>query len=167
MWITRNNWITDFLLNGEFVSQSNKYYSKCILLSLLLKEPVLIEVQTWTKVLGHFCISGRFPIQTGITPPPPPKNNVGRLYLEFFPSFNFLWVGRENCEKISRKMHCFMREPRMTEKSEYCITVLGTFIHNCRCFRRPSTSLSSLVLISSYDVNGFFLSFDILLNYCL
>ena len=59
-------------------------------------------------------------------------------------------------------MHCFMREPRMTEKSEYCITVLGTFIHNYTCFRRPITSLSSLVLISSYE-----LSFDISLNYCL
>ena len=43
----------------------------------------------------------------------------------------------------------------MTEKSEYCITVLGTFIHNCSCFRRPSTSLSLLALISSYEVNGF------------
>ena len=51
------------------------------------------------KSLGTLCISGRFTIQTGITPPPHPKNNVGRLYLEFFPSFNILWVGRENFEK--------------------------------------------------------------------
>ena len=63
--------------------------------------------------------------------------------------------GRGDCKKISKRMHCFMREPRMTEKSEYCITVLGTFIHNYTCFRRPITSLSSLVLISSYEVNGF------------
>ena len=26
------------------------------------------NLQSWTKVLGHFCISGAFPIHTGPTP---------------------------------------------------------------------------------------------------
>ena len=45
--------------------------------------------------------------------PPHPTNNVGRLYPEFFPNFNFVYGGgRENCKNISKGMHCFKREPR-------------------------------------------------------
>ena len=108
------------------------------------------HLRSWTNVLGHFCISGAFSNSHRPTSPPNPINSVGRVY----PEFCIRWGGG-NCKKISKRMHCFMREPRMTEKFEYCITVLGTFIHNYSCFRRPSTSLSSLVLISSYEVNGF------------
>ena len=32
--------------------------------------------------------------------------------------------GRENCEKISKRMHCFMREPiNYTENYKYCSTL--------------------------------------------
>ena len=41
-------------------------------------------------------------------PSPHPTNNVGRVYPEFF--FCIGW-GRENCKKISKRMHCFMRDP--------------------------------------------------------
>ena len=38
----------------------------------------------------------------------------------------------ENCKIIVKRMaHCFMREPRMTEKYEYCIAVPRTFVHDC------------------------------------
>ena len=48
--------------------------------------------QSWTKVLGHFCVST-------------------------FDIFEFqlcigLGGGRENCLKISKMVHCFKREPR-------------------------------------------------------
>ena len=39
--------------------------------------------------------------------------------------------GRENCKKISKRMPCFKREPRMTEKYEYCRTVPRTFVQDC------------------------------------
>ena len=115
------------------------------------------HLRSCTNVLGHFCISGAFSYPHRPTPLPYHITIAGRVY----PEFCIRWGGgggiggRGDCKKISKRMHCFMREPRMTEKSEYCITVLGTFIHNYTCFRRPITSLSSLVLISSYEVNGF------------
>ena len=59
-----------------------------------------------------------------IQPSPHPTNNVGCVYPEFFPSFNFVsGGGRQNCKKIVKRMHCFKREPRITEKYEYCSTV--------------------------------------------
>ena len=37
-------------------------------------------------------------------PFPHARNNVGRVYPEFFPSFNFVWSGgRKNCKKISNR----------------------------------------------------------------
>ena len=40
-------------------------------------------------------------------PSPHPTNNVGLVYPEFFPSFNFVQgEGRENCKKISKRMQC-------------------------------------------------------------
>ena len=44
-------------------------------------------------------------------------HKVGRMYPGFFPSFNFVigWE-RENCKKISKRMHVFIREPRNDRK---------------------------------------------------
>ena len=59
-------------------------------------------------------------------------NNVGHVYPELFLSFNIVQGGgRENSKKNSKRMHCFMRKPRMKEKYEYCITVPRTFAHYC------------------------------------
>ena len=66
---------------------------------------------------GHFCISGAFSNSHMPSPSPHATSNVGRLYPEFFPSFDFvLGGGRENCGKISKRMHCFMREHRYYRK---------------------------------------------------
>ena len=44
---------------------------------------------------------------------PYPTNNFGRVYPEFLLSFSFVYGGgRKNCRKISKRMHCFKREPR-------------------------------------------------------
>ena len=68
---------------------------------------------------------------------PHTTNNVRRVYPEFFPRFNLYRVGgRDNCKKISKRMHCFMKEHRMTEKYEYCITVPRSFVHDCSVRRR-------------------------------
>ena len=79
-------------------------------------------LQSRTKVLEHLHLWA-FSNSHGPNPSPHPTNNVGRVYPEFFPSFNFVQGGgRENCRKISKRMRCFMREPRMTEKIilHYC-----------------------------------------------
>ena len=68
-------------------------------------------------------------------PSPYPANNVGRVYPEVFRGSTLYRVGggggRESCKKISKKIHCFTREPRMTKKYKYCITVPRTFVHDC------------------------------------
>ena len=79
------------------------------------------KLQPWTKVLGHFCIMGCFPIPTGPTPPLTPQKKVGRVYLEqiqiFSPSFNFVQGGgREKLNNISKRMHVFRREHRIERK---------------------------------------------------
>ena len=72
------------------------------------------NLRSWKKVLGHFGISGAFSNSQRSNPYLHPKNNVGRVYPEFFMSFNFvLGGGRENYKKISKRMHCFKREPRI------------------------------------------------------
>ena len=50
------------------------------------------------------------------------------------------WGGeRDNCKKISKGMHRFMREPRNDRKrNEYCITVPRTFVHDCSYPIQPS-----------------------------
>ena len=84
--------------------------------SLVAAVLVTQYLQSWTKVLEHlhfwaFSNSHRSNLS------PHPTNNVGRVYPEFSPSFNFVQGGgRENGRKISKRMRCFMREPRMTKK---------------------------------------------------
>ena len=48
------------------------------------------KMQSWTKVLGHFCVSGAFSNSHRSNPSSHPTNNVGRVYPEFFPSFSFV-----------------------------------------------------------------------------
>ena len=45
---------------------------------------------------------------------------------------------RENCKKISKRMHRFKREKEMTEKYKYCSTVARTFVQDCG-FMKSST----------------------------
>ena len=81
-------------------------------------------LQSWTKVLGHFCISGAFFNSHRSNPSPHPTNNVRHVYQEFFSSFNFVQGGRrENCKKFSKRMHCFNRKPGNDRKTwilQYC-----------------------------------------------
>ena len=75
----------------------------------LVKNIETKQLKPWTKVLGHFCVSGAFFNSHRSSPSPHPTNNVGRVYPEFVPRFNFVQGGgRENCKKISNlRMHCF------------------------------------------------------------
>ena len=93
-----------------------------------------VKLQSWTKVLGNFCVSGAFSNSHRSKPSPRPKNDAGRLYPEFFPSFNFVQGGgRERTARIFRKGCTVLRGNReMTEKYEYCSTVPRTFVQDCR-----------------------------------
>ena len=66
----------------------------------------------WTKVLGHFCVTGAFSNSQVQPLPSPHKQCCTRFHSEFFP-FNFVQGGgSENCKTIPKRMHCFKREPR-------------------------------------------------------
>ena len=77
-------------------------------------------LQSWTKVLGHFCYSGAFSNSHRFNPTPHPTNNVGHVYP--VSTLYRVWR-REYCEKFLKRMHCFKREPRNDRKIwmlQYC-----------------------------------------------
>ena len=47
-------------------------------------------LQSWTKVLGHLCVSRRFPIHTGPTPSLTPQTVLDACIQNFFSSFSFV-----------------------------------------------------------------------------
>ena len=90
--------------------------------------------QSWTKVLGHFCISGAFSNSHRSNPSPHPTNNVGRVYPEFFSEFQQLYrVGGGRTARKFRKRCTVLRENRkIAEKYEYYSTVPRTFVQDWR-----------------------------------
>ena len=58
-------------------------------------------LQSWTKVLGHFRVSGRFPIHTGPTAPLTPQTMLDACIQNFFRVSTLSRVGglQENFEK--------------------------------------------------------------------
>ena len=75
------------------------------------------------KSLGTLLRFGTFSSSHRSNPSLHPTNNVGRVYPEFFPNFNFVQGGgMENCKKISERMRCFKRKPRNDRKNilQYC-----------------------------------------------
>ena len=72
------------------------------------------DLQSWTKVLGHLCISGAFPIHTCPTRPLTPETTLDACIQTF--SQLYMWWGEEEMHEISKRMHCFMREPRNYRK---------------------------------------------------
>ena len=58
--------------------------------------------QSWTKVLGHFCISGAFSNSHRSNPSPHPTNNVGRVYPELCENINS-WRIRSRLRRVMRQ----------------------------------------------------------------
>ena len=50
---------------------------------------VHMNLQSRTKVLGHFCVSGAFSNSKRSNPSPHLTNNVGRVYPDLFSEFQF------------------------------------------------------------------------------
>ena len=77
------------------------------------------------KSLGTLLHFWAFPIHTGPTLPLTPQTMLG-MCIQNFSKFQLCigWGEGELQEKlISKRMHGFMREPRMTKKKEYCIAL--------------------------------------------
>ena len=91
------------------------------------------ELHSWTKVLGHFCISGAFSNSHRPNASPHPTNNVGRMYPGFFYRFSTLHRlgGGRTAIKFRKGCTLLWRNPEITEKCEYCITFSRTFVHDC------------------------------------
>ena len=92
-----------------------------------------LKLQSWTKVLGHFCVSGAFSNSHRSNPSPHPTNTVGRVFPEVFRVSTLYRVGGGRTARKFRKGCTVLRGNReMTEKSEYCSTVPSTFVQDCR-----------------------------------
>ena len=100
--------------------------------------PFLIKLKSWTKVLGHFCVSGVFFNSHRSNPSPHPTNNVGRMYPEFFRDSTLYRVGGGRTTRKFRKWCSFKREPRNDGKNAYCSTVPRTFVQDCSLNIQPS-----------------------------
>ena len=77
------------------------------------------------KSWDTFAFLRHFPIHTGLTPPLTPQTKLDAFIQYFFWRVSTLyrlgdWAGgrgrRDNCKKNSKRMHCFMREPRNDRK---------------------------------------------------
>ena len=69
--------------------------------------------QSWTKVLGHFCISRAFSNSHRSNPSPHPTNNFGRVYEEFFSEFQFcVGLGEGEMQENFEKDALFYGGPR-------------------------------------------------------
>ena len=92
----------------------------------------ILNLRSWTKVLGHFRVSGAFSNSHRSNPSPHPTNSVERVYLEFFSEFQ-LCIGWGEGELQFWKVCTVLTGNReMTEKYEYCSTVPRAFVQDCR-----------------------------------
>ena len=89
-------------------------------------------LQSWTKVLRHFCISGGFPIHTGPPPSLAQQTMLDASIQNFFRVSTSYRVKGGRTAKNFRTGCTALRENReMTEKNEYCSTVPRTFFQDC------------------------------------
>ena len=91
---------------------------------------VWLELQSWTKVLGHVWVSGAFSNSHRSNPSPHPTNTVGRVFPEFFRVSTLYRVGEGRTARKFRKRCTVLRGNQ--EKYEYCSTVPRTFVQDCR-----------------------------------
>ena len=87
------------------------------------------NLQSWTKVLRHFCISGAFPIHTGPTPSLTPQTMLDACIPNFFRVSTLYRVrGGRTARKVRTGCTVLGGNREMTEKNEYCSTVSRTFV---------------------------------------
>ena len=123
-FVVHNHSLSDWLTKRRAVCQTNRSKTTNFHdVRLIFPRYAGLYIFTSTimvKSLGTLAFLGCFPIRIGPTPPlkplppspPPPPTTLDSCIQFFFYEFQFFigW-GRENCEKISKRMHCFMRVP--------------------------------------------------------
>ena len=91
-----------------------------------------LQQELQSKRRDPFAFLGVFQFTLAQPLPLPRKQRWTRVSRKFFRGSTLYRVGgSENCKKISKRIHCFTTEPRMTKKYKYCITVPRTFVHDC------------------------------------
>ena len=81
---------------------------------------------SWTKVLGHFCISRRFPMQTGPTPPLTPQTMLDACIQNFFRVSTLYRVGGGRTARKFRKRCTVLRGNReITENMNIAVLSQG------------------------------------------
>ena len=89
-------------------------------------------LQSWTKVLGHFCISGAFSNSQTQPFPSPHKQcstHASTIFFRFSTLHRLGW-GR-TAIKFRKGCTLLWGNPEMTEKCEDYITVSRTSVHDC------------------------------------
>ena len=118
-----------------FYSHANETHShkKGFLLLASFWKWEFLELQLWTKVLGHFCVSGVFSNSHRPTPSLTPQTMLDACIQNFFRVSILYRVGGGRTAREFRKGFTVLRGNReMTEKYEYWSTVLRTFVQDCR-----------------------------------
>ena len=92
------------------------------------------KLQSWAKVLGHFCICGAFSNSYMPAPPVTPQTTLDECIQNFLQVSNLHRTGGgETARKFQKVCNAFLGNQEITEGYEYCITVPRTFVPNCSC----------------------------------
>ena len=108
--------------------------------------------------MGHVSISGALSNSHRSNPSPHPTNNVGRVYPEFFPIFNFVLGGGGGGGGELQECTVLRGNREMTEKYEYCSTVPRTFVQDCSYNVAPLAGFSQSKKRVLYPQRPFLLS---------
>ena len=84
------------------------------------------------KSWDTFAFLRHFPIHTGPTPLPSPHKQCWMHVSKIFSDFQLcIGWGGQNCKKISKRMHCFKREPTNDRKIWILLYCLKDFVQDC------------------------------------
>ena len=91
----------------------------------------LLYLQSWTKVLEHFRVSGAFFNAHRSNPPLTPQTMLDECIQNFLRYSTLYRVGEGELQENFEKDPLFRGNREMTEKYEYCGTVPRTLVQDC------------------------------------
>ena len=91
----------------------------------------LLYLQSWTKVLEHFLVSGAFFNAHRSNPPLTPQTMLDECIQNFLRYSTLYRVGEGELQENFGKDPLFRGNREMTEKYEYCGTVPRTLVQDC------------------------------------
>ena len=103
------------------------------IVTFLFEARLAVSYYLGQKSWDTIAFLGRFPIHTGPTPPLTPQTMLDACIQNFFRVSTLYRVGGGRTARKFRKGCTVLRGNReVTEKYEYCSTVPGTFVQDCR-----------------------------------